>query len=323
MLTQEHSNLVIPEREVVKTNATPFIEANTKDVSLSHLSEDCVIPVFSKDNEMTISHQEFVEAAQRATNRVFGGETIAMPEIRISHIVKGRVPSAIGKPVKELLASEKTLYYERMMFAIEVPSIYRNVDGNQLTLTLGGVRAYNQENLYSKKSPEKFKFFVGFKNMVCCNMCVSSDGFAGDIRTGSAFELENKILSLLGDFQLENHFRELEILEEYHLSETQFAQFLGKSKLYHHLPKKDRLELPSIRLNEGQISNVAKQYYEDENFSRCENGKLPIWNFYNLLTGANKSSYIDTFLDRSVNSFEIARMLARSLEYKSSCWYLN
>ena len=30
------------------------------------------------------------------------------------------------------------------------------------------------------------------------------------------------------------------------------------------------------------------------------------WKFYNLLTGANKSSYIDSVLDRSLNATEIA-----------------
>lgn len=34
----------------------PFIEANTKEVTMEHLRNDCVVPVFSKDNEITISH---------------------------------------------------------------------------------------------------------------------------------------------------------------------------------------------------------------------------------------------------------------------------
>ncbi len=42
------------ENKIYKKN--PFIEANTKSVSLLHLKEDCVIPVFSKDNEITISY---------------------------------------------------------------------------------------------------------------------------------------------------------------------------------------------------------------------------------------------------------------------------
>lgn len=35
---------------------SPFIEANTQEVTIQHLKEECVVPVFSKDNEITISH---------------------------------------------------------------------------------------------------------------------------------------------------------------------------------------------------------------------------------------------------------------------------
>ena len=32
----------------------PFIESNTKEISLTDLKEQCIVPVFSKDNELTI-----------------------------------------------------------------------------------------------------------------------------------------------------------------------------------------------------------------------------------------------------------------------------
>ena len=41
----------------------------------------------------------------------------------------------------------------------------------------GGVRAYNDTNLYSKKGAERFKVFIGFICKVCTNLCVSTDGF--------------------------------------------------------------------------------------------------------------------------------------------------
>ena len=74
-------------------------------------------------------------------------------------------------------SSDKTIYFERMMFCFEIPTIYEDIAGNRLNLTIGGVRAYNHMNLYSKKGAEKFKVFIGFKNLVCCNMCVSTDGY--------------------------------------------------------------------------------------------------------------------------------------------------
>ena len=111
----------------------PFMEANTIGVSLSHLKHDCIIPVFSKDNEKTIAHQEFIELALSCAAKIFPHHTIDNPEIRVSHQIKGRIPEAIYKPVKELLDHEKTIYYERMAFIIPIPSIVEVINGNELS----------------------------------------------------------------------------------------------------------------------------------------------------------------------------------------------
>ena len=94
---------------------------------------------------------EFIEAAVSTVADVFYNEQILQPLVRVSHPVKGRVPEAKDKPANQLMEWEKTLYYERMMFVIEIPSIQDTIDGNQLSLTVGGVKSYNQDNLYSKK----------------------------------------------------------------------------------------------------------------------------------------------------------------------------
>lgn len=131
---------ILSRREVKRL---PFIEANTKEVTIEHLKDDCIVPVFSKDNEITISRPNFIESVWEAANRVFPSESIELPEIRVSHIIKGRTPEAIHKPVKELLEEDKTIYYERMMFCFEIPTIYEDIAGNRLNLTIGGVRSYN------------------------------------------------------------------------------------------------------------------------------------------------------------------------------------
>ncbi|HNP69355.1 MAG TPA: DUF3871 family protein [Aequorivita sp.] len=323
METLNHNELIIPEREIITTNKKPFIEANTKDVGLSHLENDCVIPVFSKDNETTISHQEFIHKTLSVSEEIFGNQGALIPEIRTSHVVKGRIPSAIGKPVKDLLDNEKTVYYERMMFAIEIPDITATINGNLLNLTLGGIRAYNHENLYNKKTFERFKFFIGFKNMVCCNMCVSSDGYVGDIRVASTQELESKIFEIINSYNQQSHIATLQKFPEYELSESQFAQLIGRCRLYNYLPKEEKLSLAPLLMNDGQIATVAKQYYEDENFKRNGNGSINLWNFYNLFTEANKSSYIDTFTERSLNAYELTQAVQNSLENKTSNWFLN
>ena len=94
--THREVNAIIP---LGVRHSRHFIEANTKAVDISHLREDCIVPVFSKDNELTISHQMFIETVLGAAYRMFPNEAIDAPDIVVSHIIKGRIPEAIHKPV--------------------------------------------------------------------------------------------------------------------------------------------------------------------------------------------------------------------------------
>ena len=42
-----------------------------------------------------------------------------------------------------------------MAFVIEVPTIHDEIDGKQLSLTIGGVKAYNLDNLYKNRPDTK------------------------------------------------------------------------------------------------------------------------------------------------------------------------
>ena len=303
---------------------SPFILANTEEVTLQHLKHDCIIPVFSKDNEKTIAHQEFIEIVLNAVAKVFPHHSISPPEIRTSHQIKGRIPEAIHKNVKDLLDHEKTIYYERMAFIVKIPSITDRINGNELSLTIGGVRSYNLENLYNKKTFEKFKLFIGFQNKVCCNLCVSTDGFLEDLRVGNYSELQSKSINLLQNYNAELHLMEMKELNQDYLSEHQFAQLVGKSRLYQHLPKLEKQKIPLLNFNDGHINTMAKDYYEDKNVWRQEDGRINLWDVYNLFTQANKSSYIDSFLDRNLNAFEFSRGIQKTLNGDSDYhWFLS
>ena len=302
----------------------PFIEANTQEVQLYNLKNDCVIPVFSKDNERTIAHQEFIEIAQECLSIAFPNQVLEHPEVRVSHQIKGRTPDAIHKNAKDLLDHERTQYFERMAFIIRVPSIVDYINGNEIALTIGGVRSYNQENLYNKKSFEKFKFFIGFQVKVCCNLAVSSDGYVEEMRVSSYQELKAKILEVLQNYNAEKQLSQMKQLSEHSLTEHQFATLLGRTRLYQHLPKKDKLNIPLLNFTDGQLNVIAKDYYEDESFSRNEQGDVNLWNMFNLFTQANKSSYIDTFLDRNVNAFDFSNTLLKTLNGSSNYhWFLS
>lgn len=301
-----------------------FIHANTEVISTHDLKKKCIIPVFNKDNESTISHPEFLEAVMFAAQGYFKRESFLQPAVRVSHAVKGRVPSAIGKPVDQLREDEKTIYYERMAFAVEVPSIRDVVNGNELNLTIGGVRAYNLDNLNGKKSEEKFKVFIGFKNKVCCNLCIWTDGFLQELKARSVTEIVQEAYSLFASYRPEVQLQAMSDFGDDYLTEHQFAQLVGRSRLYQFLPPKVKKEIPeAIPLMDSQVSMVARDYYSNKSFCRNADGNIDLFRLFNLFTGAVKSSYIDTFLDRSVGASCFVRGLQNALKEGSDHWFLS
>jgi hypothetical protein len=298
-------------------NNNGFIDANTLAVDIPILQEQTIIPAFAKDNESTISHADFVESIYEVVNRIFPAETIANPSVKVSHPIKGRIPQAKGKPAKDLMEHEKTLYYERMAFMIEVPSVQAQIGNDKVSLSVGGVRAYNLENLYNKKSPERFKLFIGFKNWVCTNLCVSTDGFKSDMRVSSVPELMNGANELFGSFRIDQSIKNFQSLKDYSLNSEEFAHIIGRAKQYLNLPKELKSQKAEFPLGDSQLSQMVRAYYNLGN-----EVDIDLWDFYNLMTGANKSSYIDSAVDRVVDSHTFTLNLAHSMENRSHNWYL-
>ena len=315
---------VIVEDTIIRTPShLHFIEANTSEVTLQHLRADCITPVFAKDNELSLNHALLIDTIQEAVQDYFRGETVDAAAIRVSHPCSGRIPEAIHKPASQLLESDKTLYYERCAFSIDVPSIWQEVNGNRLNLSIVGVRAYNHTNLMSKKVPEAIKLGIGFSNQVCCNLCLFTDGYKDDLKVSNTSELYKAALELFNNFNTAKQIHLMQQLGSSTMSQHTFCQILGKARLYQCLSSNAQKRLPRMLLTDTQINTVAKSYITDENFG-TNGAELNMWQFYNLLTGANKSSYIDSFLDRSLNASELALGINAALhgdeQYK---WFIE
>jgi hypothetical protein len=248
----------------VSTNR--FIKANTEVVTLSEIENHHIIPVFAKDNELSISHAEFVKNVFDAVHYVHSDQVILPPSIRVSHPVHGRIPDARDKQPNELAEHEKTLYYERMIFAIEVPSIVTGMGEQSVNLVVGGVKSYHRDKLSGKWSEQLFKVYVGFKVNVCSNLCIASDGAVLEVRTKNPDE-----------------------------------QLIGTIRVQYYHPDNDS----SRWLGDQQIGQVVRGYYENPNFKADSEGNISVWNVYNLFTEANKSSYVDSLVDRSAWCFQI------------------
>ena len=159
--------------------------------------------------------------------------------------------------------------------------------------------------------------------MVCNNLCISTDGLNAEIRVSSVAELKDKINELIQSFDKERFLGNMERFSKFHLDELQFAHTIGKMRMYQHLFKEEKLGKLALAMNDNQIGTVVKNYYQDYNFNRNEDGSINLCRLYNLFTESNKSSYIDSNLERNVNAFEFVTGLANSMQNQTENWFLN
>lgn len=301
----------------------PFIEANTVGGDLGEMKTKHLIPVFNKDGEPLISQVEFIEAVHEEVHAAFPAERILEPQIRLSHPILGRVPEARDKPARELEEHEKTIHYERMAFVLEIASIREEIEGETLALTVGGIKAYNEDNLYNKKGAEEhFKIFIGFQVKVCTNLCVWTDGYQGKLKVKNLRELKAGINQLITSYDAITTLQRMSELKDYALTEQQFAHLIGRCRMYQFLSSGDKRKVPELLMNDSQIGTVCRDYYRDRSFSR-QGDSINLWRLYNLLTNANKSTYIDSLVDKNVGASEFVSSLATALKHKEEHWFLN
>ena len=183
-----------------RSNRTGRKQGGSKEPSPFHrkeLTEKNIIPTFG-DNSLTISHQNFIGAVTQAAGEVFGELTPV--ECRVSHPIIGRIPSAQHKKASELTGEEKTVFYQRLAWVCHVSNLVRTINGQPTHLCIGGVRAYNEDKLYSKRSPMKFKIFVGWQVRVCSNLMLTCDGFTGSVECMTEADILQKSMELFSAF---------------------------------------------------------------------------------------------------------------------------
>ena len=305
------------------SSSVNFLEANTNAITMEELAEQCVVPTWA-NQELTISHQDFINTVHDAACNIFAGETINTPEIRVSHIVRGRIPSALGKRSSELLESEKTQFYQRLAFAFTIPSLHECIAGQRLELCIGGVRNYSDLNLYrANRGMEKFTIFIGWRVNICSNQVLTGQGVRSALEVMSIHDLYKAVLELFYNFNMDRDVQLLQSLTQTTLSETQFAQIVGRMRLYQALPSYQQRKLPKLLITDSQINNVCRDYYSNPNFG-AKNNTISMFDFHNLLTEANKSSYIDSYVQRGMNATEVTVGICKALQGDSEySWFLG
>ena len=303
-----------------------FIESNTQSATLGEIAEKSIVPTFC-DNSLTISHQDFVMGVYKAAEEVFGQLTPI--ECRVSHPINGRIPSALNKRASELTDNEKTIYYQRLAWIAKVGNLVRNINGQEIHLTIGGVRAYSEDKLYNRPSAMKFKIFVGWQVRVCSNLMLQTNGYSGTIDCLTQADIHQKALELFSSFEPEkdDNLNALARLQDARLTEDQFCHIIGRMRLYQALPVAQQKAIPQFILGDQAINETVRQYVGNKNFGRKEGSDgISTWDFMQLLTESAKGSYIDRWLDRNANCIEFATGISKALKYEDTegyDWFLN
>ena len=321
----ERKAIVREQDEAAEEKHSNFIESNTQAITLKDLTEKNIIPTFS-DNSLTISHQNFIGAVTKVANNVFGELTPV--ECRVSHPIIGRVPSAQHKKAFELSESEKTVFYQRMAFVCHVLNLARKINGQTVNLCVGGVRAYNEDKLYSRKSPMKFKVFVGWQVRVCSNLMLTCDGNSGTIECMTEADIMQKTLELYNGFnvQKEETLRQLENLHTTPISEELFCKIIGRMRLYQALPTNTQKGLPPLTLGDSTVNAMVKNYVTNDNFGKRNDRDITCWNFLQLANEAVKQTYIDKFVDRNQNCTDFSMGIQKAIEGTDTegySWFIN
>ncbi len=115
----------IIQDEATAKSGVSFLEANTDAITMNELANKCVVPTWA-NQELTIAHQDFISCVHDAASSFYAGERLNSPDIRVSHIVRGRVPQALGKKASELLEVRKDAVLSTARICFYYPDHYRN-----------------------------------------------------------------------------------------------------------------------------------------------------------------------------------------------------
>ncbi len=325
-ITMPFEGEVITNDDGAKGKRHPnFIESNTQEISLEELTERNIIPTFS-DNSLTISHQNFIGAVTKVANNVFGELTPV--ELRVSHSIIGRIPSAQHKKAYELTEKEKTVFYQRMAFCCHVLNLTRTINGQVVHLCIGGVRAYNEDKLYSRKSAMKFKVFVGWQVRVCSNLMLTCDGYSGTIECLTEADIMQKTFELFGGFEpmMDDTLHQLEGLRATPIPEELFCKIIGRMRLYQALPMNEQRKLPPLIVGDTAVNAMVRNYVTNPDFGITSGYDFTCWNLMQLGNEAVKQSYIDKWLERNQNCTDFAIGIQKAIngdDTEGYSWFIS
>lgn len=305
-----------------------FIEGPSSEISMLDLTTKNIIPTFS-DNSLTISHQKFIETTRKAAEVIFGNGNVTPAEVRVSHPIIGRIPSAQHKKASELTDDEKTIFYQRLAWIAHITTMNTSINGQQVSLTIGGTRSYHEDKLYAKRNAMSFRLVIAFRVRLCSNLMCTHNGVSEKLLCMTEADIFQHALQLFQRFNevKEQTLYDLEALNNTWLSQEQFCKIIGRLRLYQALPNTQQKQLPQILLGDSVVNAATKEYIKNPNFGMGNgDGSISCWQLMQLLNEAVKNSYSDLWIERNANCTTFATGISNALNGNDSqgySWFLN
>lgn len=312
------------EDQPIEEGHPNFIESNTHAISLEELEKN-IIPTFA-DNQLSISHVNFIKAVCFSASKVFGELTPV--EIRVSHPIIGRKPEFLHLKSSELDDSMKTCFYQRLAWIAHVKGLTREINGQTVELTIGGCRSYHEDKLYNRLSPMHFRCFVSWSVQICSNQMIQCSGNTGTFEALTEMDIIQKSYELFTGFNLQKE-ENLTLLQQLHstfIPEDVLMHIIGRMRLYQFLPKQEQKTLPSLIIGDQAVNAMVKGYVQNPNFGRREGQEITCYNLMQLMNESVKQAYIDLWVDRNQNCTDFAIGIQKALQGQDDqgySWFLN
>ena len=226
------------------------------------------------------------------------------------------------------MEEDKTLYYQRMAFVSHVVGLTRSINGQTVHLCIGGVRAYNEDKLFSRPCPTKYRIFCSWTVKVCTNLMIQA-GYIGNLECMTTADIKEKALDLFSGFDpvKEENLRTLEALGNTSITEEQFCKVIGRLRLYQALPNttKTELGLPNILLGDQAVNAAVRGYVDNPNFKKEDGIDLNLFQLLQLFNEAVKQTYINYWLEKNQNCTDLILGLEKALNGESQeyAWFLS
>lgn len=304
----------------------PFVEGPSQAVSLVELTQESILPSYA-DGEIVIPPGHIIQAIILAAHDAMPNDLFAEPEIRASHLVQGRIWSAIYKKKEDLLESDKTKYWERMCFCVEVISRRSTLLQEPVSLTFGACRSLQNLNFHSRKGAEGVSIYISHRARICSNLMISlENGLKDNVLCSGPEDIYTAAYQLFSQFNADENADELSGLGRTTITASAFAHIIGKLRVYSCLSTADKKKLPfNIEIGDAQAYEATRQFVNGH-FGLNGRDSIDLFCALNCLnTGVKRTSYLHNFLTKNANCTSLVLGLQRSIEGTCSDydWFLS